>query len=484
MNEILIDLIRKVRHLIGRQAHDLAGRFGLEVRKAQELDLQIRKLQAITNPETKLRAAERLVRLHTEHPKPHFALMQCYHRLSDNRQFEQMDRCAEVLREWLVRTRLAELAMEFIWPGMVVGSFGNHYAIEGLLRANQYGLRPARKPFLLLPENAQLRNPALFSYFEPHLHVVRDGEAIQALKQLESLLTLPLGICLPLNDGCPFLDFAANRAEMEREKQGLDTAFFTLSDHHREMGKKALEKLGLPGDAWYVTLHVREPGYRGETRENTRENWRNANPLDYVKACKAVTRAGGWVFRMGDPSMTPLPPMPQVIDYALHEIRCDWMDVFLGATCRFLIGTGSGYYHIPAFFGVPCMLTNFPGFVPYYGMRNQDLYLPRWLKKIQFEKPVTFEEFMSPQVSMYWSMKSFRDGGLHWVQNTPEELEAATKEMLERTDGGPSSTIPDDDLQQRFKVTAEACGLKYGGRPGKAFAPISRDFLERHADLL
>jgi len=365
-----------------------------------------------------------------------------------------------------------------------VGSLGNHYAIESLLKANQCGLRSARKPFLLLHRNAQLRNPALFEYFEPHLHVVRDGEAIQALKGLESHLALPLGLGLPMNDGCPFLDFAANRAEMEREKQGLKPALFRLCDRHREMGLQAMKKLGLPGDAWYVTLHVREPGYRGETRENTKENWRNANPLNYLKACESVTRAGGWVFRMGDPSMTPLPPMPQVIDYALHEIRCDWMDVFLGATCRFLIGTGSGYYHIPAFFGVPCMLTNFPGFVPYYGMRNQDLYLPRWLKKIQFEKPVTFEEFMSPQVSMYWSMKSFRDGGLHWVQNTPEELEAATKEMLERTDGGPSSTIPDDDLQQRFKVTAEACGLKYGGRPGKAFAPISRDFLARHADLL
>jgi len=484
MNEILIDLIRKVRHLIGRQAHDLAGRFGLEVRKAQELDLQIRKLQAITNPETKLRAAERLVRLHTEHPKPHFALMQCYHRLSDNRQFEQMDRCAEVLREWLVRTRLAELAMEFIWPGMVVGSFGNHYAIEGLLRANQYGLRPARKPFLLLPENAQLRNPALFSYFEPHLHVVRDGEAIQALKQLESLLTLPLGICLPLNDGCPFLDFAANRAEMEREKQGLDTAFFTLSDHHREMGKKALEKLGLPGDAWYVTLHVREPGYRGETRENTTENWRNANPLDYLKACEAVTKAGGWVFRMGDPSMTPLPPMAQVIDYAHHEIRCDWMDIFLGATNRFLITNGSGYQRVPGYFGVPSILTDYPGFTAYFSMRSKDLFLPRWKKGNQSGELLSFEEYMSPPVSMHWSLKSFQDAGLTWVENTPEELEVVTEEMIVRTDRGGFASIPDDSLQKRFKELAEACGLKYGNHPVKAFAPISRDFLARHADLL
>ena len=76
------------------------------------------------------------------------------------------------------------------------------------------------------------------------------------------------------------------------------------------------------------------------------------------------------------------------------------------------------------------------------------------------------------------------DAGLHWVDNTLEELEAASKEMLERTNGALSSTIPDDDLQRRFKAMAETCGLKHGGRPVKAFASISRDFLARHADLL
>lgn len=477
-------MLRKVKRRIGRLVLDLAGKLGLEVSKLQGLDLEIRRLQYITDPETRLSAAEELVRLHPQHPKPHLELAQCLHGLSDIRQFDQMDRYAEVRREWLIQTGLDELDMEFIWSGMVVGSLGNHYAIEGLLKANQCGLRPARKPFLLLSENAQLRNPALFSYFEPHLHVVRDGEAIQALKRLESLLTLPLGLGLPMNDGCPFLDLAANRAEVEREKQGLEPALFRLSDRHRVMGMQALEKLGLPKDAWYVTLHVREPGYRGETRKNTSENWRNANPLDYLKAVEAVTKAGGWVFRMGDASMTPLPSMPGLIDYAHHQISCDWMDVFLGATCRFCIATASGYWRIPRYFGVPVIFTNGTCSIQYFSLMEDDLYLPRLLKREASADNLSFHELMSPPVSMFWSMQSFRNAGLHWVENTPKELEVATMEMLERTNGSLPSTIPDDDLQWRFKAVADACGLKYGSHPAKAFAPISRDFLERHADLL
>ena len=250
------------------------------------------------------------------------------------------------------------------------------------------------------------------------------------------------------------------------------------------MGAQVLKQLGLPEDAWYVILHVREPGYRGETLMNTRDNFRNANPLDYLKAIEAVTTAGGWVFRMGDLSMTPMPKMPHVIDYALDEIRCDWMDIFLGATCRFCIGTSSGYYVAPSMFGKPVLLTNCPHFAPYYGLKKYDLVLPRLLKNIKTGELVSFKRLMSPPAGTFYIDEHYIKAGLHWVENTPEELESATREMLERTTESTSFHKSDDDLQRSFKTLAEACGFKYHSMPVKAFTPISGDFLERHADLL
>ena len=91
---------------------------------------------------------------------------------------------------------------------------------------------------------------------------------------------------------------------------------------------------------------------------------------------------------------------------------------------------------------------------------------------------------MSPPTSMLCSMKGFREAGLDWVENTPEELEATTKEMLERTNGGLPSTITDDDLRKCFKRLAVDCGKKYHGRPVKAFAPIRREFIAQHAGFL
>ena len=38
--------------------------------------------------------------------------------------------------------------------------------------------------------------------------------------------------------------------------------------------------------------------------------------------------------------------------------------------------------------------------------------------------------------------------------------------------------------KNKFKTLAENCGFKYGDNSVKAFASISKDFLDRHADLL
>ena len=461
---------------------NLLGRQGLDIQKTSSLVFQISKIQSITDPKYRLSAAKELVRKNPEHPLPHLQLTQCLHKFSDIQEFEQMTRYAEIMQDWKVKTGFSELDIEFIWEGMVNGSVGNHYAIEGLLRANQYELRPTKKLFLLLPENAQLRNPALTSYFKPYLNIIQDRESIQVLKKLEALMTLPLGVCLPLNEGCPFLDIAANRIEAERIAKGLNPALFTLSDSHREMGKKVLQKLGLPKDAWYVTLHVREPGYRGETHENSPDSFRNADPHDYIKAIEAVTSSGGWVFRMGDPSMSELPSRPQLIDYAHHEIKSDWMDVFLGATCSFCIGTASGYFRIPRYFGVPVLFTNCSPGVHYFSLMEHDLALLSLLKQKNTNKYLSFEELLSPPISMFNSARSFNDAGLQSIKNTPEELEAATKEMIKRTNG---NNLPEpDDLQKRFKILAEKCGQKHGGYSVKAFAPISWEFLHKHSDLL
>ena len=90
-----------------------------------------------------------------------------------------------------------------------------------------------------------------------------------------------------------------------------------------------LHAAGVPKGAWFVALHVRE-GKWDRTKTGA-FGVVNAEIGTYLSAITAITRRGGWVVRMGDPGMQPMPPVPNVLDYCHSDIRADWMDIFIAA---------------------------------------------------------------------------------------------------------------------------------------------------------
>jgi hypothetical protein len=98
----------------------------------------------------------------------------------------------------------------------------------------------------------------------------------------------------------------------EREKR---EPLLTLSAEHRERGQRLLRELGVPEGAWFVGLHVREGSDR-------MRDVRNSDIATYRPAIEEIAKRGGWVLRVGDPKMRPLPPWPNTIDYARSARLC------------------------------------------------------------------------------------------------------------------------------------------------------------------
>ena len=103
-----------------------------------------------------------------------------------------------------------------------------------------------------------------------------------------------------------------------------------------------------PATAGSSRLHVREGV--GASR-------RDGNIADYLPAIRRIAQAGGWVVRIGDPSMTKMTDVPNLIDCA-HKPRRDWLDVYALGAARFMIGTNSGPVFVAGTFGVPALLSN------------------------------------------------------------------------------------------------------------------------------
>jgi putative glycosyltransferase (TIGR04372 family) len=119
---------------------------------------------------------------------------------------------------------------------------------------------------------------------------------------------------------------------------------------------------------------VREGSTKGDFKS---ESFRNGNIEDYYKAIKFIVNKGGYVFRMGDDSLSKLPYIKGVIDYANSKHKSQALDIFLGAKSKFCIATSSGYYIIPYLFGIPVLMTNSLSSLEYWLLRKKDFFLPR-----------------------------------------------------------------------------------------------------------
>ena len=457
---------RKIVRKISKVYNNLRTKIGFKSVQCDQL-----RLASIKNLKTKLILARELSKKQPHRPEWRREVMNLAFWTNSEDLWEMFYDYHQVRQVWLEETGLSKLKLEFVPNSMAVGSLGQFQKMEFLVRAKELGMRSETQLTMLLPNKPELTNPALFRYIRPYLNVIEDEDLCQAMLPLEELLILPMEISLPIRVGCPHEEIAGNLIEQEWASQGRD-AWLTLEDDHREKGQKIINNLGIPKDAWYVTLHMRETGFR-EPDSNT--NLRNVDPYSYLKAIKCITDAGGWVFRMGNPKMKPLPELSQVIDYAHSSIRSDMMDVFLGATSRFCLATSSGYYVIPKAFGVPVLLTNSVQSLCYYSLTEKDIFLPCRMWKKDGLEALDWKEYFAPPVS-YNMDEDFYKTKLKFQYNTQFELAEATKEMIAILDS--KSKLKPAPLQTKIMQKIEKAGHMHGGFKVKPLASIASVFLE------
>jgi len=133
------------------------------------------------------------------------------------------------------------------------------------------------------------------------------------------------------------------------------------------------EAFGIDPEERIVTLHGRQAGYR----QNDQHDMRNVDPQAYVPALRALVARGYRVVRLGDPSMTPLPAIDGVVDYAVSPVKSEALDVLLPASAAFHIGSSSGLSVVPLLFGTPCLFLNwFPFDLLPWGRSNWTVLKP------------------------------------------------------------------------------------------------------------
>jgi putative glycosyltransferase (TIGR04372 family) len=341
--------------------------------------------------------------------------------------------------------------------------------LDGYLKVGMLQWRPPQETVLLsLLES--ISNCFFLDLWKPYLQVVTDSDQIGALQE-EAKITEDFLAIQDVQGSPLWAPIAAAKAQQQWDLEKR-SPLLKLDADTIARGRKVLARLGVPLDAWFVGLHARESGYHGKG-DNSLQSFRNADVHSYIPAMRAVVERGGWIIRMGDRSMTPLPPMPGVIDYAHSSIKSDWMDIFLCACSRFFIGTQSGLSQVPDCFGVPTVMTNWVSLAnpPWY---QGGLFIPKMFSLTTTARQLSFHEVLEAGLS-FMHTPQFAKKGVTWIDNSPQEILKVVEEMMDRLDHAPSND--DVQLQERWRRLAERHGVIINSRMGSSF-------LRRHQDLL
>jgi putative glycosyltransferase (TIGR04372 family) len=186
-------------------------------------------------------------------------------------------------------------------------------------------------------------------------------------------------------------------------------------------------KIGLGKEDWFVCLHVREAGFR---KDSGRREWRNSSISNYIPAIKAITEAGGWVIRMGDNTMIPLPQMDRVIDYPFSQFKSDLMDLYFISGCKFYVASQSGILDVAVLFQKPVVIPNMVTWTLGYLIRTGDLGIMKHVYSRLEGRFLSIKELFEGG----WAMQELsgslsQDYEMH--ENSPEEIKALVSEYLD-----------------------------------------------------
>lgn len=188
-------------------------------------------------------------------------------------------------------------------------------------------------------------------------------------------------------------------------------------------------EMGLPDGAWFAGLHVREGGFYGDHKAGA---CRNATIANYFPLIREITARGGWVVRLGDKSMTPLPAMERVVDYPHTSFKSDLMDIYLLSQCRFYVGMSSGILDTAFLFQRPMLIANMTNMTFVYPRRPEDRGLPKHVFSRSKRRFLSLREILEAP----WQAQHFRELGddFEMSENSPDELRDAVVEFLDGLD--------------------------------------------------
>ena len=276
--------------------------------------------------------------------------------------------------------------------------------------------------------------------------------------------------CLTGNFGWAVLDIARRlkKHDFFIETEAVDREGYLIqysptlefTDVELGTGEMFLQSIGLNRNSKFVCLNVRDDSFLAKTkpvgwhtnRDWSYHNYRDSDIKTYVAAAETLANMGYTVFRMGAIVKEPLiSSHPRVIDYATNGMRTEFLDIFLGAHCRFAVSVGSGWDSVPTIFRRPIMFVNqLPVFAPSVTTLAIVTY-PKILLDSQTGAALNLENLIEREIAVGLDSQAYINAKVRIRDLNSEELVEAVTEMAQRVEGTFVETPEQKEMQAHLK---------------------------------
>jgi len=362
-----------------------------------------------------------------------------------------------------------------ILPLEWVTQIGHIGTLDTFLKIEYYE-RNRQCNYIVLAPNSRVANQHFLNYWRQYFIIIQDDHLIRELLPYQRTF------------GESFIPFLSDDGQIESWTRAGSRALvrwteekrlplISLYEDDKAWGQKILAEMGLPVGAWFVVLHVREGSFYNEIK-GTSSDHRNADIRQYWPAIQEITHAGGWVIRVGDAKMTPLPAMPGMIDYAHSTFKSERMDIFLLAAARFFIGTTSGLTYAAMPFGTPALLINTIS-CDWQLWHDKTYYLPKIVVNALTKKILPLSEIYTTD-NRFSLIRQELIRQKHWEikNNDAEDIKAGVRHILNVLDNKLTLTEKQRFLLDAYRKDMQNDPYAFGA------AHIVPAFLERHPALI
>jgi putative glycosyltransferase (TIGR04372 family) len=226
------------------------------------------------------------------------------------------------------------------------------------------------------------------------------------------------------------------------------------------IGRKFLKNVDVIDESKIVCLNVRDNAFLSQsealewskTRDWSYHDYRDSEISTYVAAAESLAEMGYTVFRMGAIVKEPLiSKHPRVIDYATNGMRTEFLDVYLGANCKFCVSTGTGWDSIPQIFRRPSMYVNLlPHFAKECLVRDLLMY-PKSVAMTTGKFNMPLKHLFEHGFATSFHTDLYTQAGVVIRDLSSEELVEAVTEMAQRVEGTFVETPEQKEMQAKLK---------------------------------